>query len=121
MRPSASWASTTFSINSGFFRSRANASLFVDPFAVFARARRDLVGPATALRVQEQWLLTAEKRLLGEVRSLPMYEAFSGVDFAVRQVSAQAECGGMPGEHCFWDRFACLHAMLQLAEPANED
>ena len=34
---------------------------------------------------------------------------------------AQAEQGGMPSEECFWDRFACLHAMLQLAEPANED
>ena len=44
-----------------------------------------------------------------------MYEAFSGVNFAALSVGAQAECGGMPGEACFWDRFASLQAMLDAS------
>jgi hypothetical protein len=28
-------------------------------------------------------------------------------------VTAQAERGGMAGEDAFWDRFACLHALLE--------
>lgn len=62
---------------------------------------------------------------LGSVRSLAAYEDFSGVDFTAMRVGAQAERGGMPSDGCFWDRFACLHAMLEAATPngsgANAD
>ena len=54
---------------------------------------------------------------LGSVRSLAAYEDFSGVDFTAMRVGAQAERGGMPSDGCFWDRFACLHAMLEAATP----
>lgn len=52
---------------------------------------------------------------LGSVRSLAEYEAFAGVDFGAKEVSSQAERGGMVGEDCFWDRFACLFGMLEEA------
>ena len=51
-------------------------------------------------------------KLTSRVRSLHAYEAYSGVDFAGKAVSAQAERGGLPSEDHFWDRFACLHAMI---------
>ena len=55
----------------------------------------------------------------GSVRSLRMYERFSGVDFAAMRVSAQAERGGMPGEACFWDLFSCLESMAAVQEKAD--
>ena len=56
---------------------------------------------------------------LGRVRSLRMYEELSGVDFAAKRVSPRSERGGLPSEASLWDRFACLHAMLDDDAPKN--
>ena len=45
---------------------------------------------------------------VGAVRSLTMYESYSGVDFRAKRVSGAAERGGVPGEEFFWDRFAMI-------------
>ena len=58
---------------------------------------------------------------LGGVRSLRLYEEWSGVDFGAKRVSEQAERGGMPAEACFWDRFACLHTMLAEGGAGGEE
>ena len=58
---------------------------------------------------------------LGSVRTLRMYEAYAGVDFAAKAVSAPAERGGMPSEECFWDRFASLQAMIEALPSAAAD
>ena len=58
---------------------------------------------------------------LGSVRSLRMYQEYSGVDFGAKSVSVMAERGGMPSESCFWDRFACLHAMLEATDDRGSE
>lgn len=102
----------------------------VDSPAAFA-SRGGVMGSGSQSEVFGDELQTAERRAtaqvpppptdaiweLGNVRSLRMYEAWSGVDFRAKKVSPQAERGGMPSEASFWDRFACLHAMLEATEP----
>ena len=58
---------------------------------------------------------------VGRARTLRAYEEFAGGDFGAMKVTAQAECGGMADEGAFWDRFACLHAMLQQAGAEEEE
>ena len=58
---------------------------------------------------------------VGNVRTLAMYERFAGVDFSNKRVTPQAERGGLRSEDCFWDRFACLHAMVAHAERQQDD
>ena len=58
---------------------------------------------------------------VGDVRSREWYEEYSGVRFEAKQVSAQAERGGMPTEACFWNQFACLDAWLQAREAQHPE
>jgi len=54
---------------------------------------------------------------VGAARSLAEYEELAGIDFRALSVGAQAERGGMPGEDFFWDRFACLDALVAARSP----
>ena len=58
---------------------------------------------------------------VGDVRSREWYEEYSGVRFEAKQVSAQAERGGMPTDACFWNQFACLDAWLQAREAPHPE